>query len=278
MPKSRIDLLGVKVDAITMTEAADAILRLTSQPKAVYVVKPYVEFLTRAVKDPEVRNLLNDAALTLPDGVALAWAAYYLNLPKRNILRWKISVLEILTRPGRIYSVLPERFGGTDFTLKLLARAEATKKSVFLVGSPKKQSIDQTATAIARRFPSLIICGTASGQIPNEAAEQKLLEQLLKYEPDIILVGIGFPRQERLMSRLAPQLGHGVLIGEGGSFDFDVLGGKLVKAPAWVGRIGLEWFWRLAREPWRIGRQLSILNFMWLVYRAGQKQNGSHKS
>jgi len=78
---------------------------------------------------------------------------------------------------------------------------------------------------------------------------------------------LGFPAQERLMAWLAPRLEHGVLVGEGGSFDFRELGGGIRRAPAVVRRIGLEWLWRLLREPWRLRRQLAIPQFILEIHR-----------
>ncbi|MEX0934288.1 MAG: WecB/TagA/CpsF family glycosyltransferase, partial [Candidatus Saccharimonadales bacterium] len=97
--------------------------------------------------------------------------------------------------------------------------------------------------------------------------EKQLLADLKRLRPDIVLVGIGFPRQEKLISRLVKQLDHGVLIGEGGTFDYDVFGGKRKKAPRWMQRSGIEWLWRLILEPSRINRQLAIPIFIWQIYR-----------
>jgi len=85
-------------------------------------------------------------------------------------------------------------------------------------------------------------------------------------EADLVLVGMGFPLQEHVCARLAARLGHGLLIGEGGTFDYDSFGGRRRKAPSAFSRIGLEWLWRLAQEPWRLKRQLAIPRFIYRIW------------
>jgi N-acetylglucosaminyldiphosphoundecaprenol N-acetyl-beta-D-mannosaminyltransferase len=106
--------------------------------------------------------------------------------------------------------------------------------------------------------------------LPHEPVEAELVTDLHATRPDLILVGMGFPLQEELMAKLAPQLSHGVLIGEGGTFDYDSFGGVRTRAPRWVQTIGLEWLWRLATEPSRWRRQLAIPRFIWTVYRSSK--------
>jgi N-acetylglucosaminyldiphosphoundecaprenol N-acetyl-beta-D-mannosaminyltransferase len=103
----------------------------------------------------------------------------------------------------------------------------------------------------------------------NQPVEEELLQDIKSADPDIILVGMGFPLQEKLISKLAGKLEHGVLIGEGGTFDYRSFGGRQAKAPKLLQRIGLEWLWRLALQPKRLRRQLAIPRFLWRLYRQG---------
>jgi N-acetylglucosaminyldiphosphoundecaprenol N-acetyl-beta-D-mannosaminyltransferase len=114
--------------------------------------------------------------------------------------------------------------------------------------------------------------GTAPGRV-DPAGDPALVAELRRCRPDLILVGVGFPAQERLMARLSPQLGHGVLIGEGGSFDFREMGGGIRRAPGPLRRLGLEWLWRLVREPRRLGRQLAIPRFVLAVQREARHRD-----
>ena len=111
---------------------------------------------------------------------------------------------------------------------------------MFLIGSPKHNSIIHTARYLESALPGLQVVGTAPGRV-DPAGDPALLAELRTSRPDLILVGVGFPAQERLMARLSSELGHGVLIGEGGSFDFREMGGGIRRAPAPLRRLGLEW-------------------------------------
>ncbi|HSH31384.1 MAG TPA: WecB/TagA/CpsF family glycosyltransferase, partial [Candidatus Saccharimonadales bacterium] len=265
-------LLGVEIDAVTMPQAIDYIASLAadSEAPAGYITKPYVEFLDLAYRNQPVAALLNGSRLTIPDGVALNWAAYYLYGGPCTIWRWLYTLAQIVLSPAAIRRILPERAAGTNFTWPLLERCQIDKLTVFLIGSPQGHGIDQTAAVIQARLPDLSIVGHFSGRF-SPTAEEALVAKLRSCQPDVIMVGMGFPRQEQLMARLARQLPHGVLIGEGGTFDYRSFGGNRPKAPRPLQIVGLEWLWRLLLEPQRIRRQLAIPRFIWRVWREGKK-------
>lgn len=269
----KYDLLGVEVDALTKQQAVEYITDVASNPKskALYVVKPYVEFSDKAAGQAELSRLLNNAELCLPDGVAIVWGVHYLHSAKRGVGRLLGSLIRIVLAPKSLRKPLPEVFRGIDFTTALLAECERKGLSVYLIGSPKKSTISGTASFLKHKYPKLKITGHFTGHL-NEELEEELVAALKSICPDIILIGMGFPLQEKLMARLQTQLGHGVMIGEGGSFDFRELGGKLPRAPKFVRTIHLEWFWRLLIEPWRFKRQASILRHIQRVYQTGKKR------
>jgi N-acetylglucosaminyldiphosphoundecaprenol N-acetyl-beta-D-mannosaminyltransferase len=283
--QSRYDVLGVRIDALTIKQAIDLITTRAGERRAgaSYVVKPYVEFLDRVQNDTEVRQLLNDAWLSLPDGVSTQWAAAYLYCGRPSWWRALGLLACIVVRPRAISQPLPEKFGGTTFTTQLLAACSERSLGIYLVGSPSTTAIAATARTIQQRWPELVIAGTWPGRmagrsgvqlrraLKTQALEQALVDDLTAKRPDIILVGMGFPLQEELIAKLAPQLRHGVLIGEGGTFDYDSFGGKRRKAPALLQRVGLEWLWRLLLEPTRWRRQLAIPRFIRQVYLAGRR-------
>jgi N-acetylglucosaminyldiphosphoundecaprenol N-acetyl-beta-D-mannosaminyltransferase len=167
--------------------------------------------------------------------------------------------------PQRLNQLLPARASGINLTQPLLTACADKGIRVFLVGSPKGRDITQTATFLQQKYPGLRIAGTSSGYL-DATGKEKLQSELARTKPQIILVGMGFPRQEQLMAKLRPHLGSGVMIGEGGSFDYRALGGSRPKAPRLLQQIGLEWFWRLLLEPWRLRRQLAIPRFIKLVW------------
>lgn len=266
------DLLGVDVMAATLEEGRAQTLALvrSSDGHGHYVVLPYVEFLTKAARRPELADLLNAADLCLPNGVALAWAAHYLYGGRPGAWRCFTTLASIVVAPKRLNRPLKARFDSANFTWPILEAAARDGLTVWLIGSPKRQSIEQTAARLQRRLPRLKISGTANGTI-DETSLSELAKCLQTARPDIILAGLGFPLQEQVMHHLAANLKHGVMIGEGGSFDYEAFGGRIKRAPVWLRQLGLEWAWRLIREPSRIKRVMAIPNFIWLIYREGRR-------
>jgi len=273
----KVKLLGVEIDALTINQAINYILERAAdhtQP-ATYVVKPYVEFLDQAAGDPALRQLLNEAELALPDGVALLWAAAFLYNGRRSRWRFWITLAAIVLRPGSLRRPLPERIAGINFTWPLLQRAARDGISVFLIGKNTPAAIEATVTAMQIRLPELDIVGWRCGRDParplgevREGWLQEALTAIQRHKPDLILVGMGFPLQERVISRLASQLDHGVLIGEGGTFDYEIFGGQRRKAPGPIQAVGLEWLWRLILEPSRFQRQLAVPRYIRRIWRA----------
>jgi N-acetylglucosaminyldiphosphoundecaprenol N-acetyl-beta-D-mannosaminyltransferase len=263
----RLRILGVPIDDLRVGEAVSAIVDRGADPAspAAYVVKPYVEFFDRRAGE-RVHEALEGAWLSLADGVAVQWAAAYAERPRHRLRDLVASLAAIVLRPDSVAAVIPERVAGVTFTLALLERCRERGLSVFLVGSPKHAPIARTAEHIATAFPGLRIAGTAPGRV-DRAGEAAIAAALRHARPDVVLVGVGFPRQELLMARLVRGLDHGVLVGEGGSFDFRELGGAIPRAPERMRRMGLEWLWRLAREPRRLRRQLAIPRFVARVHR-----------
>lgn len=261
----RYNILDVPADAIPITEAVDRIIAASHENDSRYVVKPYVEFA-----DYPFPYVLHEAWLALPDGVALQWAAHY---QQTSGSLWQLlkTLSQIVLQPHKIRSAIPEKFAGTNFTSPLLEAAAANGRSVFLVGAPKHGTIQDTARTLQSTFPGLHIAGVVPGKDESgkfsERLEIALTNELQQNTPDIILVGLGHPLQEEVMYRLKPRLSHGIMIGEGGSFDYQEYGGRIKKAPAVMQYLSLEWVWRLILEPRRIRRQLAIPRFIVRVYR-----------
>ena len=273
----KVDLLGVSVDVITLNEAINFICAAAadrSKPAA-YIVKPYVEFFDRAARNSDIKELLNSAELSLADGVAVLWAAHFLYAGPRNLQRFLLSLLQIITAPGNLTWPVPERAAGTTFTWPLLRSAAANNLRVYLIGKETNAAITAVAAEISRQVPGISIAGTLCGRDPlmpagevSEAWISQTISSLQTAQPDLVLVGMGFPLQERLCARFIERLPHGIFIGEGGTFDYESFGGQRRKAPGFIQRIGLEWLWRLAQEPHRIIRQLAIPRFIYRIWKS----------
>ncbi len=233
-----MEILGVKVDNLSFEEALVEVTKLveegrTGSPK--YLVKPNAEITTYAQKDSEFKDILNSASLAPPDGVGLMVASWLKHTPLR------------------------ERVGGPDLTEEVLALAQRQSYSVFFLGA-KENVLERLVKVVRDRFPKLKVVGFQNGYF---GMDEPVVNKIRQAKPDILFVALGFPKQEKWIADHLNDLGVPLSIAEGGSFDF--ISGVVPRAPSWMGKAGLEWLFRLMREPSRITRHLSLLRFVWLV-------------
>lgn len=263
-----VEVLGVRFHALTRREAADAVVHLAQSGGKHYVVKPYSEFMPPAHRDAELRDVLNGASLCLADGMGILWAANYLSLSGRGLralLQFPLSLASLVVNPGALRRPLPQAMRGVDFTWEVLEAIERAGLSVYLLGGTEDE-VRGTAARIAARLPGLRITGSHPGHFRHTSPEnQRVVAAINTAAPDVLLVAMGFPRQERWIAENLARLDVRVAVAEGGSFSF--ISGAVGRAPRWVRRAGLEWLYRLARQPWRVRRQLALPVFVWLVLR-----------
>ncbi|HEX3082193.1 MAG TPA: WecB/TagA/CpsF family glycosyltransferase [Candidatus Saccharimonadia bacterium] len=272
----KVELLNVEIDLLSLEEAINYICDAAARDRpAGYVIKPYVEFLTAAARHSDLQELLNGAELSIADGVAAQWAAHYLFAGPRSSRRFWLTLTQIAFAPAQIAWPVTERAAGTTFTWPLLHAAADRGLRVFLVGKEAPGDIEFVAATILRTLPNLRIVGTAAGRDLDSPYGHvgpewiELLATRIKDSGgDLVLTGMGFPLQEKVNAELARRLSHGILIGEGGTFDYDSFGGPRRKAPAAIGRAGLEWLWRLVQEPRRLRRQLAVPYFIYLIWKS----------
>ena len=154
-----------------------------------------------------------------------------------------------LVKGGKMVGVnLPERIPGVELAQKLLEYGHEYEKSVFLLGA-KQEVIDAMCVMIQEKYPRLTICGAVNGYVSDKDI---VFEEMKKLEPDIVLVALGMPTQEKLIYKHFRDFRKGIFVGVGGSFD--VLSGMKQRAPEFFIKHNLEWFYRLAKEPSRIKR------------------------
>ncbi len=228
----RIDVLGVAFDNVTMDEAVAAALALQKERKAAYIVTPNPEIVMLCRENPDAAAAVRAAALTIPDGVGVVYGAKLLGTP------------------------LKEKVGGCDFALRLMGEMNAAGGSVFLLGG-RPGVAERAAENLRAQFPELRFAGTNDGYFSDDAP---VIEKINAAAPDLLLVCLGAPKQEIWMHRNAAALDVGVMIGAGGSLD--VYAGDTPRAPEAWRRAGLEWLYRLLKEPRRIGRMMSIPRFL----------------
>ena len=238
----RTDVLGVGFDDLTMNEAVDAALRLMDSPKAEYVCTPNPEIVWMCRDNDGLKRAVSEAGLVLADGIGIIYGA------------------KILGRP------LKCRVPGINFAQELFKKLSATDKTVFLLGA-KPGVAEAAAENLERAFPGLKICGTADGYFTDDDVPVNKINQA---EPDLLLVCLGCPKQECWMHNNRDRLKVGLMAGLGGALD--VFAGNTKRAPETMQKLGLEWLYRLAKEPSRITRMAKLPLFIFAA--AGQRLRG----
>jgi len=248
--RKRISILGVPVDAVTMTAAVQTIDAYIAGGSPHLIVTPNAEIIYRAQRDKELAAVLRQADLVVPDGYGLVWASRHRRQP------------------------LPERVAGIDLMHNLLQLAAAKHYRVFLLGA-EPEVITAAVEKIRSDYRGIDLTGYQHGYF-TPAEEPAVLTRIAAVRPHILLAGLGAPRQEKWLHRYYRKLGVPVNIGVGGSFD--VVAGKLDRAPHWMRQAGLEWLYRLGREPKRLRRMLALPLFAAAVLAgAGDKEEKANE-
>jgi len=237
-------ILGARVDGVTAEEALEKIERYIASGEPRHVVTLNAEILYRAYREPELLRVINEAHLVTPDGVGIVWAAKRLGRP------------------------VSERVTGIDLMLALAQKAAGKGWRIFLYGAAPGIA-DRAAENLKKKYPGLKIAGTSHGYL-EKSEEKQLIDRIKETKPDILFVALGAPKQEFWIRKNLISLGVPVCIGVGGSFD--VIAGKVKRAPGWVRRAKLEWLYRLVQEPKRYKRMLALPGFVALVLREGRKK------
>ncbi|GIE79242.1 UDP-N-acetyl-D-mannosaminuronic acid transferase [Actinoplanes philippinensis] len=264
----RVQLDGTGIDRITEDEVVAVVREALAHGRGGRIITPNVDILRRAAADPAVRRHLDDADLIVADGMPLVWASRLggVPLPERvagSSLIWSLS--EGLGRDARSVFVV----GGTPASLVASKAARGagpdgaggTLASVVATRTARNAGPDGAARAgarLAETFPGLRIAGTLSpdyGFEEDEAAYAGFCATIVAARPDLVFVGLGFPKQEVVIERLRPELPGTWFVGCGAAVNF--VAGDVGRAPRWMQRTGLEWAHRLGVEPRRLaGRYL----------------------
>lgn len=233
-------VLGVRVDCLDMAAALERIESFVDDGGLHLVATVNPEFVMRAQKDRDFARILDSAAMCLPDGIGVVWAA------RRNGCD------------------IREPVAGSDM-LPLLADMCARRGfRLFLLGAAEGVAAELAATLRATH-PALEVAAHSGSADPSGDGES--LELIRAHRTQVLLVAYGAPKQEMWIDRLRARLDVSVAIGVGGAFDYAT--GRVPRAPAWMRRAGLEWLHRLGRQPWRIRRMAVLPVYAVKVLRAG---------
>jgi N-acetylglucosaminyldiphosphoundecaprenol N-acetyl-beta-D-mannosaminyltransferase len=233
-PPSRIRLLGMPLSVVTEDQAVAHIVDCARARRGGWVITPNLDQLRLFRKDPHLRPMYEAASLVVADGMPLVWASRIQRTP------------------------LPERVAGSSMILTLSAAAAKAGLTVFLLGG-NPGAAERAAEELARREPGLKVAGIHCPPFgfDKDPVELARIRQLLaQTRPDVVYVGLGFPKQERLIEKLRPNLPNAWFLGIGISFSF--VAGEVKRAPRFMQRLGLEWLHRLAQEPGRLLRRYLV--------------------
>jgi N-acetylglucosaminyldiphosphoundecaprenol N-acetyl-beta-D-mannosaminyltransferase len=242
-PPEWISMLGVRVTRLTRAEALARLEAFVESGAPHLVVTADSSGVVIAARDEEFRAILNRADLVTADSTGILWAARRLGTP------------------------LPERVAGCDLAEQLCALAARRGFSVFFYGAAPGVA-EQAAANMQERYPGLIVVGAAHGFL-SAAEQSELVERVRAARPEILLVALGIPRQEKWLAANLIRLGVPVTMGVGGTFD--VFSGRVRRAPLWMQRHGLEWLYRLAGNPRKLAKAATLPRFVWMVFRAGKE-------
>jgi len=245
---SAITMMGCRIDNLSMEETLVRIEEFirSGQPHQHVVVN--VDKLVKASRDPDLRRIVNDCALVNADGMPVVWASRLLGKP------------------------LKERVAGIDLFEALMRRAGEKGWRVFLLGA-REEVVAAVADTYRRRYPELTIAGWRNGYW-TDAEEAQVAEQVRASGADLLFVAISSPKKEQFLGRWQAEMKIPFAMGVGGTFDVAI--GLVKRAPRWMQRAGLEWFYRFLQEPRRMFRRYFIddMAFVWLFIKetAGQKR------
>lgn len=242
----KVTILGMPIDAVTYEGAVETADRFIQERVPRHVFTADVSGLMRAREDEELAEIIRTSDLVTADGAGVLWAA-------------------------RVFDfALPERVSGVDLVRRFSGLAAAQGYRVFLLGAAEGVA-QAAADVLCQEHPGLTICGVQHGFFESEEA---VAQRLREARPDILFVALGIPRQERFIRTVAREVGVPLSMGVGGSFD--VISGRLERAPEWMQRSGLEWLFRVIQEPKRLPRLLALPRFglaiatdAWRAYRRG---------
>ncbi len=239
MELQKVRILNKPVHLCSMGIALEYLDQNIRIEKKQFVIAQNPEKIMKELKDEELASIIeNQATLLIADGIGLVYAGRILGLPHIS------------------------RVTGVGLFEELLEVADQEKKSVFLYGA-KPEVINKAAETVKSRYPNLVLAGIQDGY---EEDNEKIIQKIDEAKPDYLFVALGSPSQEKWISRYIDRLPVQLVMGVGGTFD--VLTGNIRRAPVWMQKLGLEWLYRLIKQPSRIKRSINLPIFLWKVIKS----------
>ena len=250
---SRIKFMNTEIDNLTMQETLKVIEELIQKNKNAYVVTPNVDHIVQLDTNKELQAVYENASLILTDGKPLMWIAKWYGTP------------------------IKEKISGSDL-FPLLCKMSAEKGyKMFFLGAAEGVAA-KAAENLSERYKGLQVVGTYSppyGFEKNQIEMDKIKEMVKKSAPDILIVGLGCPKQEKFMYYSCQNFGVPISFGLGASLDFEA--GNVKRAPKWMANHGLEWLFRITQDPKRMAKRylLNDMKIFALMFKYWRRDNGS---
>jgi N-acetylglucosaminyldiphosphoundecaprenol N-acetyl-beta-D-mannosaminyltransferase len=230
----RTKVIDVPVDVVNINQALELIKNVISEKSKLHVITVNAEMVMLTKEDGEFFSILKNAGLIIPDGSGIVWA----------LRREKIKI---------------KKLPGIELAQNCVNDLNAR---IFLLGG-KEEIISQAFKNLNKPSNNSTLIGFRNGYFKDDESNS-IIEEINALNPDILLIGLGVPRQEKWIANNINQINASVFIGVGGSFD--VFSGKVKRAPVTMQKLHLEWLYRLYKEPWRWKRMLALPKFMGAVY------------
>lgn len=230
-------VMDVPISPVTMKEAVARCMDMVREEKAHLIATANAEMIMNAQEDARLMHILKEADLVVPDGAGVLWAGDVLHTP------------------------FPERVAGIDLMTRLLEEAAQRKWPVYFLGGAPGVA-GEAAERFRRSHEGLTMAGIHDGYF-DAAEEERILKEIRDKGTKLLFVGMGVPKQEKWLHHHKEELGPVLAMGVGGAFD--VLAGRLKRAPLWMQKHRLEWAYRLYLQPERIGRMMALPRFMMAV-------------
>lgn len=235
--RNTVEIVGIQVDNVDFLGAQAKVAEFLDSDQVNMIFTPNSEILLDAVKDRELEAILNKAQLVIPDGIGVVIASKFYGTP------------------------LKERVTGVDLSAKILELGAAKGSNVFLLGAAQA-SVDLAAAKIRENYKGLNVVGIRNGYFSEEDEEQ-IIQEIINSQADILFVGLGAPKQEKFINKYKDQLKVKIAIGIGGGID--TIAGTVKRAPEFYQKAGLEWFYRLMKQPSRFMRMTKLPKFILLA-------------
>lgn len=232
----KIKINNVNIDALSLQETVELVNQYVIQKKPLHLMGVNADKINQMKRNSKLARIVNSCAIINADGASVVLASKFLKTP------------------------LPERVAGIDLMDHLVKLASNENYSVFLLGA-KQQVVKATALKLVSKYPNLNIVGIHDGYFSTENW-LNIAKILKEKKPNFVFVGISSPMKEYLIDYLQKEGINSVFMGVGGSFD--VISGMIKRAPLWVQKINMEWFYRMIQEPKRLVGRYMIGNFLFI--------------